>query len=1504
MRNDATTRAASALACLALFAPGCLWVGIGASVDQALDSGSGEANFAPAVSVSNLSRILPSDSAGDTVVTVQLTVVDANSDLLSLRAEFIPAPGEPAQPMTLAADDQALIAAIAASPQGTTLEVDWQVGQDINLTSAKIDVQLQLTVSDGAAQSQSAFSNLFTAGNTLPVVRNVTHAGSSGSIAVIFTLLDDTADDADVRVTFSTDRQPALEATIAVGSVSGLQTSAAGVQHSVIWDSTAVGNLPNVTESDVVVQVIPSDTDEGLPVQVSDSQGNAITILVDNNDRALVSLVEPVLLPDETGAKVLELTLTDTESDLVDLVLQWKLAAEDFPELGTQFDNSVDRALALDDPDTQRQLQILSFADVPLEGIVEASNSPAGGDGISVSALLGTALLGSDVLVGKTLQLLRSAKVETLVSGLGAPGPLVVESEGDTVLVGRATGDVVRVGLVDGSVSAPLVAGLGTPSALALQPDTRDLLVTDAAGGRLLLVDLTAGTAVVVSDGMSSPQGVAVLSSSTALVTTAGDGGVLVVNLDDGSGSRIFSGLDQPRQIVMLPDGKRALIAERGGERIVEFDVLGRFLVVVTTSERTGLRFPVSLTLRPGGRQLLVGTDDGGSSVVAEVDLATRSSGVLATLSELSGGVAGGDDGALLFTELSSGELKVRDGVAAVTSITQVLLFPPRLVVNPSFDPVPNAGTRWRIPDGLSEAPLGLTSSDRGILHRLVWDSTRDGVPQDDIQVGATPFDSARGQRDSSIVPVTLIRFEENPSTVFDPDPASTDDPRDLVLADIDGDGRTDLASANLASSTLSVFFQEAAGSFRSLVLTVPGSGSPSRLAVGDLDGDGDLDLVSANSGTNDLTGFLQISAGVFEAAPSITLVPSGSVSPVAVVVGDLDGDGDLDLVVAKQGRSDLALFLQDTPGVFSESNFSAAVAKELTDLALGDLDGDGDSDIVAAGEGLVERFLQTSPGVFEALQSIQLLAGEGPDVQVEFADVDGDGDGDIAISDKPSGRLKVFRQTTPGEFENDPGIVVAVVDSERDFPFALEDVDGDGDLDLVAGDDDAKSLLVFLQTSPGSFEPVPGVTLRPGASVLDDLVSVAAEDLDGDGDPDLVAVDPGTDGILVFQQQRPGRFGIAPAVELLAVVSDFDDPVEVVVGDLDGNGLLDVASANRGSQSGTVFLQLFPGVFDPDPQVLRPPTATVDEVRTITLGDVDADGDLDVVLVSSDATVSTLSIFVRRSEDDFGAVPTLELQLDAVVDSITLADLDGDGDLDLACAAKRATPDSSLSIFRQTAPGEFELSPGIELGLGSEVLESPEQVVAADLDGDGDLDLVSANSVSGNLTGFRQISAGVFEAEPGIDLELPDGAASPVAVAVGDLDRDGDLDLVSANTNNSLTVFRQTSPGVFDATPGIVLNPGADFLTNPQAVALADVDRDGDLDVVASSTVGLEAVVVFLQLAPGVLETQPSTVLSPGGSTLDGVLSLVVADLDGDGQVEIVTANNKSDNLTIFGER
>jgi hypothetical protein len=257
--------------------------------------------------------------------------------------------------------------------------------------------------------------------------------------------------------------------------------------------------------------------------------------------------------------------------------------------------------------------------------------------------------------------------------------------------------------------------------------------------------------------------------------------------------------------------------------------------------------------------------------------------------------------------------------------------------------------------------------------------------------------------------------------------------PNQVVSADINGDGKPDLVFADMSTSgNAIVMLQDAAhpGQFLAPVMLATGNITPS-VAVGDLNGDGLPDVVAANFDANgnngQVTVFIQNAAspGTFLAAVTF----AAGAQPQAVRIVDVNGDGLPDLVVANRGPGSdgtgmpgVSVLLQDPahPGSFL-APVTYPTPWGAIDVAVGDLDGDGKPDLVVASlgpapTGAISILLQnaSSPGTFATATP---YAGFGQPLSVAIGDLNGDGHPDIAIADGNSATVMLQNASSPGVF-------------------------------------------------------------------------------------------------------------------------------------------------------------------------------------------------------------------------------------------------------------------------------------------------------------------------------------------------------------------------------------------------------------------------------------------------------------------------------------------------------
>jgi hypothetical protein len=357
-----------------------------------------------------------------------------------------------------------------------------------------------------------------------------------------------------------------------------------------------------------------------------------------------------------------------------------------------------------------------------------------------------------------------------------------------------------------------------------------------------------------------------------------------------------------------------------------------------------------------------------------------------------------------------------------------------------------------------------------------------------------------------------------------------------VAVADLNGDGRLDIVASYSKISgppphpgVVAIFFQDAAnpGNFLPPVAYDVGN-DPVALAIGDLNGDGNLDIVTANTIMNvDGTGSSSVSVLLQDPANpghflSAASYPTGF-SPVAVAIGDLNGDGRPDLAVADTTGISLLMQNPAAPGQFLGAETISVGNGGTSAVAIADLNGDGKADLVATASG-VSVYLQDphSPGHF--LSPASYAVGAQP-ISIAVQDLDGDGRPDLAIAnlgtpeDGSTASLSVLLQSPSGAGAFLPATNYTT--GIRSYAVAAADLNGDGKADIAvanSGTLSGSSVSVFLQNplAPGIFEPA---TNYAGSGVI---TCVAIGDMNGDNKPDLVIADSG----IVIRLQDPASPG------------------------------------------------------------------------------------------------------------------------------------------------------------------------------------------------------------------------------------------------------------------------------------------------------------------------------------------------------------------------------------------
>jgi hypothetical protein len=362
---------------------------------------------------------------------------------------------------------------------------------------------------------------------------------------------------------------------------------------------------------------------------------------------------------------------------------------------------------------------------------------------------------------------------------------------------------------------------------------------------------------------------------------------------------------------------------------------------------------------------------------------------------------------------------------------------------------------------------------------------------------------------------------------------ATGTNPYSVVVGDLNGDGKPDLAVSNRNSNTVSVFLDTTATgsttpSFAARMDFTTGS-DPFSVAIGDLDADGKPDLAVTNVYSNTVSVFLNTTAtGSMTPSFAAKVDFTTEAYPYSVAIGDLNGDGRPDLAVANYSSYTVSVLINTTATGSTIPSFAAKV--DFTTgaypyfVAIGDLDGDGKSDLAVANNGLntISVLLNTTATgstTPDFAAKVDFTTGSAP-CSIAIGDLDGDGKPDLTVANLSSNTVSVLRNTTAtGSTTPSFAAKVDFTTGTGPFSIAIDDLDGDGRPDLAIANIFSNTVSVFLNTTaPVSTTPSFGakVDFTTGSSPY----SVAIGDLNGDGRPDLAVANLGSNTVSVLLAQ------------------------------------------------------------------------------------------------------------------------------------------------------------------------------------------------------------------------------------------------------------------------------------------------------------------------------------------------------------------------------------------------
>jgi FG-GAP-like repeat/Abnormal spindle-like microcephaly-assoc'd, ASPM-SPD-2-Hydin/FG-GAP repeat len=667
----------------------------------------------------------------------------------------------------------------------------------------------------------------------------------------------------------------------------------------------------------------------------------------------------------------------------------------------------------------------------------------------------------------------------------------------------------------------------------------------------------------------------------------------------------------------------------------------------------------------------------------------------------------------------------------------------------------------------------------------------------------------------------------------------------------------------------------------------IPGAANVYTFAVGDFNKDGKLDLIATNSDGN-FGLILGDGDGTFQAPIGVTGVTgTGVSSPAGIVAADFNQDGDLDFATVWTVNSlmQLGVYLGDGAGHFTlNSTYQIGTGTGHTPrtIATADLNADGKLDLIVPDfeNSAVAVLYGKGNGTFE--NAVEFPAGvlnQTAPGSVAIGDFNKDGKPDIVVSSTNAylilGGISVLLNTGSKTFS--PPVLYTIPTNVGTAQVAVADLNLDRNLDVVEISYESNFVAVFLGIGDGTFQTAKtSVVLNPSA--------IAIGDLNGDKKPELVVSSAYNGTAYVLLNKGSGNF------QLSNIYSVDVAPLAIALADFNGDKKLDFIAGNNNGQFATIALGNGDGTFQDSPHYnVGGSVATQD----LAVADFNLDGNLDIVQGGGGSGVG-LSVMLGTPNGVFKAPTFIDLWVwgNGPVTFVRALDISGEGKPDIVCGNSKG-----VVVLLGMGTGKFKTA----VTYPTSPTSYPVVGSLADLNGDGNLDIVTSNN-DGTMSSLLNKGSGAFATAT----VFPSGTgAYPSGFVLGDFTGDGKFDIVVGDFPNAdLVLLKGNGNGTFQS-PVVLSSP-----VRPDTMVAADFNKDGKLDLTVASNDYSGSLAILLGNGNGsfssgnVYEWFDDSTCIIYGACDHYPLSMVGVDLNGDSNLDLAIAPRNPWYITCGGYR